>query len=163
MCEVAVGDAKEFHSQSYYMTDPVPGYHSSHGVRGHGSVFTEDEWVVYRTNRQRQTYLVEFQDVNDKMQPRVTTTLTTSRNLGSVARLGSVPSTPAGPLSRIHPIPEPLHGIYDEVAMLASHHGGDTRGLELIIQHCLFLLQKVETTGDTWVVQTELRSNLLGK
>lgn len=63
LARVALGNVKQFTKITYGLTSPPDGYDSCHGVRGgwlRKSQFADDEYVVYRTDRQRLEYLVEF-------------------------------------------------------------------------------------------------------
>jgi len=63
IARVALGKMAPFTKITYGLADPPAGYDSCHGVRngaGKPSQFADDEYVVYRTNRQRMEALVEF-------------------------------------------------------------------------------------------------------
>jgi poly [ADP-ribose] polymerase 2/3/4 len=63
IARVALGKIKDFDRITYGLEGPPPGYDSCHGVRHTPktpSQFADDEYVVYRTNRQRLEALVEF-------------------------------------------------------------------------------------------------------
>jgi poly [ADP-ribose] polymerase len=59
LARVALGRVKEYRKITYGLSAPPEGYDSCHGVRG--SEFSDDEFVVYDTRRQRLEYLVEFE------------------------------------------------------------------------------------------------------
>lgn len=56
---VALGKIKKFYKITYGLTTPPAGYDSCHGVRGGGSDFADNEFVVYRQEQQKLEYLVE--------------------------------------------------------------------------------------------------------
>lgn len=63
IARVALGKMKDFDKITYGLEGPPPGFDSCHGVRNTPktpSQFADDEYVVYRTNRQRIEALVEF-------------------------------------------------------------------------------------------------------
>jgi poly [ADP-ribose] polymerase 2/3/4 len=63
IARVALGKMKDFNRITYGLEGPPPGFDSCHGVRNTPktpSQFADDEYVVYRTNRQRIEALVEF-------------------------------------------------------------------------------------------------------
>ncbi|MBX3192490.1 MAG: WGR domain-containing protein [Labilithrix sp.] len=63
VARVALGKMREYTKITYGLNEPPPGYDSCHGVRHTPktpSQFADDEYVVYRTNRQRIEALVEF-------------------------------------------------------------------------------------------------------
>jgi poly [ADP-ribose] polymerase len=63
IARVALGKAKDFTKITYGLNEPPVGYDSCHGVRNSPktpSQFADDEYVVYRTTRQRLEALVEF-------------------------------------------------------------------------------------------------------
>lgn len=55
---VALGKIKDYNKITYGLTEPPPGYHSCHGVRG--TQFADDEFVVYNHNQQKLEYLIEI-------------------------------------------------------------------------------------------------------
>lgn len=63
IARVALGKMAPFTKITYGLTEPPAGFDSCHGVRnvaGKPSQFADDEFVVYRPNRQRMEALVEF-------------------------------------------------------------------------------------------------------
>ncbi len=63
IARVALGKMAPFTKITYGLAEPPAGFDSCHGVRnvaGKPSQFADDEFVVYRPNRQRMEALVEF-------------------------------------------------------------------------------------------------------
>ena len=63
IARVALGKSKQFQKITYGINEPPPGFDSCHGVRNTAqtpSQFADDEYVIYRTERQRIEALVEF-------------------------------------------------------------------------------------------------------
>ena len=63
VARVALGKVKTFQKITYGINEPPPGFDSCHGVRNSAqtpSQFADDEYVIYRTERQRIEALVEF-------------------------------------------------------------------------------------------------------
>ena len=60
VARVALGKPAEYKKITFGLTEPPAGHDSCHGVRGKGSQFADDEFVVYDPARQRLEYLVEF-------------------------------------------------------------------------------------------------------
>jgi predicted DNA-binding WGR domain protein len=63
IARVALGKMAPFTKITYGLSEPPSGFDSCHGVRnvaGKPSQFADDEFVVYRPNRQRMEALVEF-------------------------------------------------------------------------------------------------------
>lgn len=63
VCNVALGNVKDYTKITPDLEQPPKGYHSVHGVRRTPEIesdFLEDEWVIYNTSQQMQQYLVEF-------------------------------------------------------------------------------------------------------
>jgi len=58
VCEVALGNCLDLHSFDTSLSSAPPGYHSVHGVSG--TMFNDDEYVVYSTLQQRLKYVIEF-------------------------------------------------------------------------------------------------------
>eukprot|EP01132_Coremiostelium_polycephalum_P004671 gene4671-5836_t len=65
MCQVALGSVKKYTSHQPQLTAPPKGFNSVQGVSNTtnpGSVFTDDEIVIYDSKQQVVRYLVEFTD-----------------------------------------------------------------------------------------------------
>ena len=63
VARVALGKTKPFQQITYGINEPPAGYDSCHGIRNTAktpSQFADDEYVIYRTERQRIEALVEF-------------------------------------------------------------------------------------------------------
>ena len=60
VARVALGKKAEFKKITYGLTAPPEGHDSCHGVRGPGSQFADDEFVVYDPAQYRMEHLVEF-------------------------------------------------------------------------------------------------------
>eukprot|EP01132_Coremiostelium_polycephalum_P005506 gene5506-6860_t len=63
VCEVALGKSMEYTKIDQTLTIPPMGYQSCLGVArssGKESAFTDNEYVIYNTNQQKQQYLIEF-------------------------------------------------------------------------------------------------------
>ena len=60
VARVALGKMVPYKKITFCLTAPPPGHDSAHGVRGAGSQFADDEYVVYDPAQQRLEYLVEF-------------------------------------------------------------------------------------------------------
>ncbi|KAL6044894.1 Protein mono-ADP-ribosyltransferase parp4 [Balamuthia mandrillaris] len=72
MCEVALGKQAHLTAIDTTLTEPPKGYDSVHAVRSTSSQLTDfedDEFVIYRTQQQRMSYLVEFTLVGDAKLP----------------------------------------------------------------------------------------------
>ncbi|MEM8875678.1 MAG: hypothetical protein AAGD32_15640, partial [Planctomycetota bacterium] len=60
VARVALGKSAKYKKITWGLTGPPDGHDSCHGVRGKGSEFADDEFVVYDPARQKLEYLVEF-------------------------------------------------------------------------------------------------------
>lgn len=63
LARVALGRTREFAKITYGLHAPPAGFDSCHGLRrrpGFASDFDDDEYVIYRSQRRRLEYLVEF-------------------------------------------------------------------------------------------------------
>jgi poly [ADP-ribose] polymerase len=60
VARVALGKPATFKKITWGMTEPPDGFDSCHGVRGSGSQFADDEFVVYDPAQYRMEHLVEF-------------------------------------------------------------------------------------------------------
>lgn len=60
VARVALGKPRKYTKITWGLTEPPKGYDSCHGVRGRGSQFADDEYVIYDPARYRMEYLVEF-------------------------------------------------------------------------------------------------------
>lgn len=62
--EVAMGRVYQTRERDYTLTEAPAGYDSVHGVKGtdeEKSQFAEDEYVIYRTEQQRMTHLLDIE------------------------------------------------------------------------------------------------------
>lgn len=63
VCNVGLGNIKDYTQITKGLTEPPHGYNSVHGVRRtpyQQTEFEDDEYVIFNTRQQRQEYLVEF-------------------------------------------------------------------------------------------------------
>lgn len=60
VANVALGKQKQYKKITYGLDSPPVGYDSCWGIRGGGSEFSDDEFVVYKQNQQKLEYLVEY-------------------------------------------------------------------------------------------------------
>jgi poly [ADP-ribose] polymerase len=64
VCEVALGVSREYSEHDYGLVEAPAGYQSALGVRG--TVFEENEYVIYDARQYRLRYLVELRDVGQR-------------------------------------------------------------------------------------------------
>ena len=73
VCDVALGNCKDYYEWDTSLTGPDTGFHSSHGVkRTHGidSKFDDSEYVIYEPTQHRIRYLIELHCPSDgQIQP----------------------------------------------------------------------------------------------
>ena len=60
ICDVAVGECKEYHEFDTELTEAPEGFDSVHGVRSADSKFIDSEYVVFDTNQCRIRYIAEI-------------------------------------------------------------------------------------------------------
>jgi poly [ADP-ribose] polymerase len=60
VARVALGKPAQFKKITHGLTEPPAGHDSCHGVRGAGSQFADDEFVIYDPAQYRMDHLVEF-------------------------------------------------------------------------------------------------------
>ena len=64
ICDVALGNCKDYHDHDISLIKAPDGFNSTHGVKKtneNNSKFNDSEYVVYDTNQQRIRYVVELQ------------------------------------------------------------------------------------------------------
>eukprot|EP00761_Pharyngomonas_kirbyi_P014981 gb/GECH01015012.1/.p1 GENE.gb/GECH01015012.1/~~gb/GECH01015012.1/.p1 ORF type:complete len:539 (+),score=167.92 gb/GECH01015012.1/:1-1617(+) len=58
MCNVCLGNMKDYHKITYGLSKPPEGYHSCHGVMG--TEFDDHEYVIYDRRQHKISYMVEI-------------------------------------------------------------------------------------------------------
>jgi hypothetical protein len=68
ICNVALGNTKQFFKQNPTLEVAPRSYHSVQGVKGENSDFDYDEFVIFDENQQQMKFLVEFSLEGDQVE-----------------------------------------------------------------------------------------------